>query len=228
MISTVGKVEERPDGTWIKTTRPPEANIAGQVVVMWPDARKISAQQRKRAWALIGEISSWSGYEKGDKDLLNMDLKRKFLTTYVDELTADAIKKFSLGDCDMTVGRLYNAFLTDFIIEHGVPTKFPLYEMIQDSNRYVYSCLMHKRCAVCGRKADLHHVDRVGMGRNRNDIVHIGSEVLPLCREHHTECHTMAQTEFDRKYHLDGSIFCDKAIAKVYHLRTTEKRRNEK
>lgn len=74
-----------------------------------------------------------------------------------------------------------------------------------------YPCGHHgvserKKCAVCGRKADLHHIDRVGMGRDRDDICHEGLEALPLCREHHQEARTMPDSEFFGRYHLDRTL----------------------
>lgn len=69
---------------------------------------------------------------------------------------------------------MYIDFLIDFILEHNIGTKCNLSEMAGDIEKYIYSCLMHKRCCVCGKKADLHHVDRVGMGRNRDEIIHEG------------------------------------------------------
>ena len=57
-------------------------------------------------------------------------------------------------------------------------------------------------CVVCGKKADIHHVDRVGMGNNRKKISHIGMRVLPLCRLHHQECHNTGDEKFINKYIL--------------------------
>jgi hypothetical protein len=44
-------------------------------------------------------------------------------------------------------------------------------------------------------------------------------EALPLCREHHTEAHTMPDEDFFAKYHLDGGVVIDKTIAKIYKLK---------
>ena len=67
--------------------------------------------------------------------------------------------------------------------------------------------------------AELHHVDRVGMGRDRTDILHEGMEALPLCREHHAEAHTMPDAEFFEKYHLDGGVVLDKTLCRIYKLK---------
>ena len=82
-----------------------------------------------------------------------------------------------------------------------------------------YMCLVHKKCAVCGKRADLHHIDAIGMGNDRNEVQHLGREVLSLCREHHTEIHAIGKAEFMAKYHLNGGITADRTILKIYGLR---------
>jgi hypothetical protein len=80
---------------------------------------------------------------------------------------------------------------------------------------------MNKKCAVCGKKTELHHVDAVGMGRNRREIDHIGMRCLPLCRDHHDEAHRIGETAFQEKYHL-VPIEIDQKIAKKYGLKGAE------
>jgi len=92
-------------------------------------------------------------------------------------------------------------------------------EFVDDVPDYIYHCLITKKCCICGRHTDLHHVDRIGMGRDRNDIMHEGMEALPLCREHHTEAHTMPDAEFFGRYHLTGGIFMDKTLCRLYGLK---------
>lgn len=218
MITTSGKAYDHRGGIAVKTSRPPVDNLSDDVMVLWHDAREISPEQRRKAWALIGEISAAYGYlSEGDKKQMNGDMKRKFLLERMDELTADAIKRFSLSDVDMTTARLYITFLVDFIVEHEIPTRQPLWELAEDVLAYVYACCMSGTCAVCRRKGELHHVDRVGMGRNRDDICHIGMEALPLCREHHMEAHQHGDARFLDKYHLE-TITIDERIASQHKL----------
>ena len=66
-------------------------------------------------------------------------------------------------------------------------------------------------CVVCGRRADLHHLDKIGMGNNRNNIDHVGLRVLPLCREHHNEIHMTGDDKFINKYILTP-IVVDKKL----------------
>ena len=129
---------------------------------------------------------------------------------------------FSLADCDMSTAREFIRYLIDFVLEFDVPLKIPIMEVVDDVQKYVYACLLHKKCAVCGQKAELHHVDRVGMGNNRNEIMHIGRQCLPLCRTHHIEIDHRGDIRFCEQYHLEPVEIDDK-ISKIYRLRGNKK-----
>lgn len=222
MISTIGKAYDYKGGVAVKTTRPPAEHLSDEVTILWQDERQISPEQRRKAWALIGEIAAFGGYVgAGDKEQLNADMKRKFLIERVDDLTAEAIRRFSLSDVDMTTARLYITFLVDFCIEHGVPSNQPLWELADDIEAYVYQCSVNGVCAVCRRHAGVHHVDTVGMGRDRDEICHIGMLHLPLCwgvGGHHQELHQIGDKAFLDKYHLIP-IPIDERIAKIHKLK---------
>ena len=181
------------------------------VGVEFVDKRRISAKQRRKAYVLISYIAAWWGYTPLEA------MKEMLKLMFVGE--AETLRRtFSLSDCDMTTARLFITYLIDFCILHGVDVGEPLYQLSEDIPRYVWACLMNKRCAVCGRKAELHHVDTVGMGRNRKEICHIGMRALPLCREHHTEIHRIGQEDFLRRYIVEP-VKIDERIADVYGLR---------
>lgn len=188
-----------------------------KATVFLHDGRKHSRDQHGKVFALIGEIAMWAGYKTNETSEINADMKRDFLLKRFDELSAAAIKSFSMSDGDVTTVSLYISHLIDFIMEHNIPTKRPITEMCEDIQQAVYSAMMHKRCIVCGRKADLHHVDRVGMGGDRRDMCHIGMRALPLCREHHNEAHQHGDAALMDKYHLE-TIVIDERIAKKYRL----------
>ena len=175
------------------------------------DSRPLSDKQRKSCYAMIREIAVWSGYEPDEiKDMF----KANFLSTLI-----ETANNFSLSNAPMSLVAAFQSFLARFIVAHDVPTRHPMLDYIDDTDDYVYACLIHKKCPICGKKADLHHVEAVGMGRNREEIIHLGMEVLPLCREHHTEAHSMGQTDFMKKYHLNGGIQADRTICKIYGLK---------
>ena len=176
------------------------------------DPRRISPQQRRKAYALIRDIALWMG----GSPMETVKELTKWIFQESDPTTLE--ETFSLSDCSMEVARLYITFLIDFCLLHDIPCNEPLYKLAEDIHRYVWVCLMNKRCAVCGRKAELHHVDAVGMGRNRKEICHIGMRVLPLCRTHHTEIHKVGHETFLRRYILEP-VRVDERIADVYKLR---------
>ena len=177
------------------------------------DGRPLSDKQRKMCYALIHAISDWSGQ---DTQSLKEMFKLQFMAENIESL-GDTI--FSLSNAPMSLVAGFQRFLVQFIIENDVPVKRPLLEYVDDIKDYTYHCLINKKCAVCGKKADLHHIDAVGMGRDREEIIHEGLEVISLCREHHTECHTVGQKEFMSKYHLEGGIIADKTICKIYKIK---------
>ena len=184
----------------------------GTLVVEVPDPRKLSHEQRMKAHVLIGYIANW--YGGTPQETMKVLLKEMF-RGQVPSLLED---EFSLSDCSMECARLFISWLIDFCLLHNIYTGVPMYELAEDIPRYVWACAMNRRCAVCGKKCDLHHVDRVGMGRNRDKIVHLGMRILPLCREHHTMCHTMGDKEFMKKHFLQP-VKVDERIASIYNLR---------
>ena len=211
-IITAGIAYETPKGCVVRTTRPAVEHLSDEVRVFWADNRCISAEQRRKAWALMTEIAAYQGQDKED--------------VYREQSAAFSIKNFEslqghlfhLSTATVSEARDFINLLIEIIIEYGIPTKEPLYGLCDDLERYTYACLMNKKCAVCGRKTELHHVDHVSMGYNRREINHIGMRCLPLCREHHMEAHNIGQTAFDAKYHLEP-IAIDEKIAQKYRLR---------
>lgn len=182
-----------------------------EVQVDIPDGRRISPEQRRKAYALMGEIAVWAGMTP---DEVKLTQKHDFVERHLEGLHKQL---FSLADCDMTTAREFITYLIDFVLEFGVPLRVPLVDLCDDTQKAVYACLMHKKCIVCGKPTELHHVDRVGMGSNRDDICHIGMECLPLCREHHMEAHQHGDRVLMDKYHVEPVVIDDK-IARLYKL----------
>ena len=214
MITTIGKAYEQRDGVYVKTVRPAEDNIADDVLVVWRDSRMISEEQRRKAYALIGDITVFAGYLPREKETVNQHLKQRFLMQQVEEYQR---KMFSLSDCTMTEAREYINFLIDFCLEEDVPTKRPLIELVDDIEKYVYGSLLRKKCAVCGRKTELHHCQAIGMGYDRREKPQLGALVMPLCALHHQECHKIGNDRYFKLQHLTP-VRLDQKLAKVYGL----------
>lgn len=180
------------------------------------DARPLSDKQRKMCYALLREIADYTGQ---DIHSTKEYMKIRFLADDIEE-TADKI--FSLSNASMSLVCAFQRYLIRFILEFDIPCSFSLLEYADDTADFIYSCLINKKCCICGKKADLHHVDRVGK-RKRDEIIHEGMKVLPLCREHHTENHTMPDSDFFAKYHITGGIILDKTLCRLYRLKAAEK-----
>ena len=191
------------------------------VEIILPDGRRISPEQRRKCYALIGEIAEFiEGFRTSEtiedtKQVMKWDFILKRMESQERQL-------FSLSSCDMSTAREFITYLIEFIVKNDIPTKVPLIEQCEDISKYVYACMINKRCCICGKPADLHHVQSVGSQGYRDKINHIGLEALPLCREHHISLHSMGNKEFMKQYHLEP-IKIDKKIAKIYKLNTKEK-----
>lgn len=171
------------------------------------DGREISNKQRRKVFAIIRDIAKWSGHDP--------EYIRQFMTwEYVEHCEGEW---FSLSDVDMTTARHFITHLIEFCFMHSVPTRKSLLEETDDISRYLYLCLEHRKCAICNAPAEVHHVDRIGMGRNRNTISHLGMRAIALCRQHHDQTET-GEAEMFALYHVYG-IPLDEYLCKKLHLR---------
>ena len=214
MITTSGRVYEQRGIVYVKTIRPAAENLSDQVTVLWQDKRLISDEQRRKAYALIGEITAWAGYLPRERETVNQHLKQRFLMAQVEEYQR---RMFSLSDCTMTQAREYITYLIDFCLAEDVPTRVPLLTLADDEEAATYSCLIHKKCVCCQKPAELHHVDQIGMGYDRKTKPQLGARVLPLCREHRRQYHDLGLTAFAQLWHVTP-IAMDARIAKTYGL----------
>jgi hypothetical protein len=174
--------------------------------VRFDDGRHISAEQRKKIYATIADIAEYTGnapeYEK--------ELQKFF---YIEKSGGDY---FSLSSCCVTVATAFISHLIDFCFENNIGTRDTLLNRAEDISRYLYSCLANRKCAVCNRKAEIHHCEgsRVGMGFNRRKINNIGRYAIALCRKCHNEAHNEAEAEFLDRHHIYGikldKYLCDK------------------
>lgn len=216
-----GKIVDYDERRAVVTIEAPYENFARmcqreykEVEVQFIDSRPLSAKQRRSCYAMIHEIADWSGdTTEATKEVLKLDF-------WCGELLEMADTMFSLSNAPMSVVAAFQSWLARFIVRNDVPTKKPMLDYVDDVDDYVYACLINKKCPVCGKKADLHHYESIGMGRNRETIIHEGMEVLPLCREHHMEVHTIGRDTFMEKYHLGKhGIVADKTICRIYKLK---------
>lgn len=171
-----------------------DAQNSLEVSVKLVDKRLITEKQRKFIFALCGEIAYHTGDDK--------EWVRMLLQTYNAKLREIEVE--SLSSCDMT----YANGLIDTIITFAIDQEIPFSKKLIDDYEYkfnekqVYSMCLKRTCVICGGRADLHHVNHVGMGNNRKKISHVGKKILPLCRQHHNEIHNMGEERFIELNHL--------------------------
>ncbi len=176
------------------------------------DGRTISADQRRKIFAIIRDISLWSGHDP--------EYLRQLLTW--DFRSIDGREAFSLSDTDVTTAKEFINYLIDFCFRFDVPSKDTLLHQTDDIGRYLYMCLEHRKCAICNKRAEVHHVDRIGIGRDRESIVHIGLKAIALCREHHEEAHQHEHELFE-EHHIYG-ISLDRYLCERLNLNTKPRR----
>ena len=182
------------------------------------DGRSISPEQRRKIFALVSDIADYVTAVRGSKrrreeqevlrqlqllyiiDTTDREVVRRQLTQHFCAL--QNIDLFSLSDVDMTTAREFIDWMVELCVQHDIPCNDTLLSRCEDIGRYLYACVAKRRCAICGKKADIHEVERVGMGRDRRRIHHLGQSVQPLCREHHNEVDRLGQKSFNEKYHI--------------------------
>lgn len=195
------------------------------------DGRTITPAQRRKIFAMVRDIADWATWAK-DKRQYREVLRQLQLLYLIDTTDNEAVRKqleyhycelldinlFSLSNCDVSTARDFISYLIDLVVEHNIPCRDSLLNRCEDIERYLYSCVANRRCAICGQKADIHEVEHVGMGRNRRQIHHLGQLVQPLCRQHHAEVDQIGQASFDKKYHITG-IRLDENLCKKLRWR---------
>lgn len=187
-----------------------------EVSIQMIDDRPISDKQRRTCYKLLKEIAKHTGM---GLDPTKEWTKHKFVT---EELNQPGDMTFSLSNAPMSLVCAYQRFLVNFILDWDIPCSFSLLDFVDDVESYIYACLVHKKCCICGQHSDLHHVDRVGMGGDREEMVHEGMEALPLCRGHHSELHQIGDLEFYALYHITKGVILDKFLCQLYRLKSYE------
>ena len=161
------------------------------------DGRTISVEQRKKAYATIKDIADYTGY-------LPEEQKEWLKYLYISK-TGE--KNISLSDCTMDEAREFINVILEYAIENGVPLSEQAIARADDISRYLYFCLKHSKCAVCGAKVEIHHEDAIGMGNDRLKVDDSNYKKICLCRTHHTIAHQMGVDRFQKAYKVYGIVF---------------------
>ena len=215
--------------------------VSDEVEVALTPSALVSPQQRRKVFSLIREITDYISGETSRNEIRSTlcALKLQYLMDTADEESVrfvltdnycrlQGIDLFSLSpnneNCaSRELASDFIDWLINLCVENAIPCMDTLLNRCEDVDRYVYACVANRRCAICGKKADIHEVETVGSGRNRRKIGHLGQLVEPLCREHHNEAGSMGQKSFDEKYHMQG-IRLDEHLCEILRWK---KRRKE-
>lgn len=200
----------------------------------------ITPEQRRKIFALVWDITAFISGETSRNEIRSTlcALKLQYLADTADDESVrfvltdnycrlNGIDLFSLSpnneNCaSRELASDFIDWLINLCVENAIPCMDTLLNRCEDVDRYVYACVANRRCAICGKKADIHEVETVGSGRNRQKIGHLGQLVEPLCREHHNEVGNIGQKSFDEKYHLQG-IRLDEHLCEILRWKKRKK-----
>lgn len=167
--------------------------------IRFDDGRHISSEQRRKAYATIRDIADYTGYlPEEQKEWLK-----------VEHMIRTGDDWFSLSNCTMDTAREFINTILEFALENGIPLSEEAVTRTDDIGRYLYFCLVHRKCAVCGRDGEIHHVDAIGMGNDRRKLDDSGHRKICLCRMHHSMAHQRGMVEFERMYKVYGIVASD-------------------
>lgn len=167
--------------------------------IRFDDGRTISVEQRKKAYATIRDIAAYTGY---------LPEEQKEWLKYL-HIANTGCEYFSLSDCTMDTAREFINTILEYAITAGIQLTESGVERTDDIGRYLYFCLKAKKCCVCGKPGEIHHVDSIGMGNDRRKVDDSEYRKMCLCREHHTMWHNLGDERFQKMYKVYGIVIKD-------------------
>ena len=205
-LAEIKKAAEKNGDTWLVVRLPGtrlkeqlEKKAISNTEMRFDDGRHISNMQRKKAYATIRDIALELGYMPEEmKEIMKYNFMIESGEPY-----------FSLSDCSMETAREYITYLIEFVLREGIPLSDVGIERTDDIGKYLYACIKYKKCAVCGRTGEIHHVDTIGMGNDRRRVDDSGKRKICLCRMHHTIAHQRGMSDFEKMYHVYGILYDD-------------------
>lgn len=163
--------------------------------VTFHDPRRFNTKQRALYRALLNDIYAWSGE---NTDMLHEWFKEEYMIKYFKPISTADNSKSTISDLNQLI-----EIVIEFMFVWNVPFKKGYELLPTNENYYLYQCIKHRKCAVCGSHSDIHHVDAVG-NQKRSTVDHRELKVISICRKHHNEAHNLGNTEFLKRYKLRG------------------------
>ena len=223
-VVTLDKYREVDNGTEI-IIRIPDKKIGEflsqkcikNAEMRFDDGRTISIEQRKKAYATIRDIADYTGY-------LPEEQKEWLKYLYIQKTGDDYI---SLSDCSMDQAREFINVILEYAIESGIQLSEQAINRTDDIGKYLYFCIKHKKCAICGQAGEIHHEDAIGMGNDRKTLDDSNHKKICLCRKHHTIAHQMGVERFTKMYKVYGIIVKESEESSERKSKESESNRSE-
>ena len=223
-VVTLDKYREVDNGTEI-IIRIPDKKIGEflsqkcikKAEMRFDDGRTISIEQRKKAYATIRDIADYTGY-------LPEEQKEWLKYLYIQKTGDDYI---SLSDCSMDQAREFINVIIEYAIESGIQLSEQAINRTDDIGKYLYFCIKHKKCAICGQDGEIHHEDAIGMGNDRKTLDDSNHKKICLCRKHHTIAHQMGVERFTKMYKVYGIIIKEESESSERKSEESESERSE-
>lgn len=168
------------------------------------DGRRITALQRRKAYATIRDIALHTGY-------MPEEAKEVMKYHYIVKTGRDY---FSFADCSIETARIFINVLIDYALREGIQVQGNLIDNTDDIHAYLACCIVHKKCCICGQAGEIHHEDTIGMGADRTETDDSEKKIICLCRKHHTMAHSLGKERFFKVYHVYGIV--KKTVSLIY------------
>ncbi|MCP9313835.1 putative HNHc nuclease [Liquorilactobacillus satsumensis] len=203
------RLDEKPNVERLKTMYSGDlSKVYAKVDLV--DPRKARPKQRALFFALLNDIWDWTGYPQSD-------MKSYFYNEYQRKTYGLSISLKDESDTTVSEANLLINIVLEFMFDWNVPFKQGYELLPKEESYYMYLCCKYRKCAICGKHADIHHVETIGMGGNRTHVDHTKRHVMALCRQHHREIEQIGSKEFSSKYHVpvNGILLDEETLRKI-------------
>ena len=173
------------------------------------DNRVITAPQRKFINALCRDIARYTG------DTIDQVREHRKLEFIHDK----GLPYFSTSElaksCSVSLASQFISYIVDFCLDNDIALAEAPSRYLDDIKPYLIKCLWIRKCVICGKDAEVHHVDAIGMGRNRKKVDHSKHNMMALCWKHHRELHNGGQETFMLRNHVVGVLMNEEQYKKL-------------
>lgn len=197
----IKQIVESEDGVTLEISVPEQVQsiikhrVCNEIQIGVDDGRSISPAQNRKAHAMLRDMGDYLGYPpEAMKEIMKIENMRR--------LGAD--HEISMRDCSVTEAREFINTLMDRALREGMILNESGLMRTDDIDTYLIQCIRYRRCCICGRQADIHHEDTIGMGQDRRRVDDSMKRVCALCRIHHMIAHQQGWRRFSESHKIYG------------------------